>query len=300
MSNADSNPNVELLRTFLAASGFQAPTIVERRQAMDALVTVETPPGVTLEPTVVAGRPAEWIDPIGGDHERVLLYLHGGAYCIGSIASHRLLAATLAVASQGRVLLLDYRLAPEHPCPAAVDDATAGYRALLDAGYDPARLAIGGDSAGGGLTLATLVALRDAGDPLPATGVLLSAWTDLTNSSESWTTRAEADPVVDRVGLDMMAAAYLAGRPATDPAASPHFADVRGLPPLLVQVGDAEVLRDDSVAVRDAAVAGGVEVTLDIWDGMVHVFQAFGPDMFPEAGESTAKIGQWLIAHTSP
>ena len=230
----------------------------------------------------------------------MLLYLHGGGYCIGSITTHRELAARLAVASQGRVLTLDYRLAPEHPFPAGLDDATAAYRELVGHGLSPAQLAIGGDSAGGGLTLATLVALRDAGDPLPATAVLLSPWTDLTATSGTWATRSEADPMVTRDGLDLMARSYLDGRSDTDPLASPRYAELSGLPPLLVQVGDAEVLLDDSVNLRNDATAAGVDVTLDVWDEMIHVFQAFPPELVPEAAESVARIGAWLIEHTSP
>ena len=299
----DSPPDtpMDVIRALIADSGMGTGTIADQRATMEALLgSGPAPAGVAVEPTTIAGRPAEWLTPDGAGPDRALLYLHGGGYCIGSINTHRDLAGRIAVASGMRVVNLDYRLAPEHPFPAAPDDATAAYRALLAQGLAPERLAIAGDSAGGGLTLATLVALRDAGDPLPATAVLLSPWTDLTATSSTWTTRADVDHLVQREGLDAMAAAYLDGRATTDPGASPRFADLHGLPPLLVQVGDAEVLLDDSVHLRDDAIAAGVPVTLDIWDDMVHVFQAFPPELLPQAGESLATIGAWLIGHTSP
>lgn len=295
-----ANANMDVVRELIAASGLTAPTIAEQRSSMEAVMGAEEPPvGVTVAPTIIAGRPAEWIDPVGGSTDRVLLYLHGGGYCIGSINTHRSLAARLALASQARVVTIDYRLAPEDPFPAALDDATGAYRSLVGEGFSPSRIAIGGDSAGGGLTLATLVALRDAGDPLPATAVMMSPWTDLTNSSSTFATRAEVDPMVTHDGLELMAEAYLNGRGATEALPSPHFADLHGLPPLLVQVGDAEVLLDDSLALRDRAVAAGVDVSLDVWDDMIHVFQAFPPELLPEADESIALIGRWLIGHTS-
>ena len=296
-----ADTNMDIIRELIAASGLEAPTIAEQRASMEALMgAAALPDGVTVEPTTLAGRPAEWIDPPGGSRDRVLLYLHGGGYCIGSINTHRELASRLAVASKARVVTLEYRLAPEHPFPAALDDATAAFRELVAGGHSPAELAIGGDSAGGGLTLATLVAFRDGGDPLPATAVLLSPWTDLTATSSTWTTRAEIDPMVRRDGLDLMAESYLAGRPGTEPLASPRFAELGGLPPMLVQVGDAEVLLDDSVNLRDDATAAGVDVTLDVWDDMIHVFQAFPPELLPQAAESVARIGAWLIEHTTP
>ncbi len=224
------------------------------------------------------------------------MYLHGGAYQLGSPATLRHLVAMLAAAAQAQALSVDYRLAPEHPFPAAVDDAVAAYRWLLAAGRDPASVAIAGDSAGGGLTLATLVALRDAGDPLPAAAVAISPWTDLALTGESLRTRAGADVMVKPAGMPESAALYLTGTDPRHPYASPLYADLRALPPLLIQVGDAEVILDDSTRFAARARTAGVDVTLEIWDEMPHVFQAFA-GLLPEADQAVARIGSWLCEH---
>jgi acetyl esterase/lipase len=237
--------------------------------------------------------PAEWVVAPGADARRVILYLHGGGYTIGSINTHRELAARLSRAAAARVLVIDYRLAPEHPHPAAVDDATAAYRWLLANGVDPARIVVAGDSAGGGLTVATLVALRDAHTPLPAAGVCLSPWVDLEGSGESMTTKAAVDPMVQRDGLLKMAAAYLAGQDARTPLAAPLYANLSGLPPLLIQVGTAETLLDDSTRLAERARKAGVNVTLDPWEDMIHVFQAFATYL-PEARQAIDRIGEFV------
>ena len=178
-----AHAGIDAIRSMLADSGLGESTIAEQRESMAAVATMPPPAGTTATPDSVGGRPAEWLLPAGvEDRSPVLLYLHGGGYCIGSLGTHRNLAGLLALASGLAVCNLDYRLAPEHPFPAAVDDALAAYRDLLDRGTDPSVIAIGGDSAGGGLTVALLVAARDAGLPLPALGVCLSPWTDLTQS----------------------------------------------------------------------------------------------------------------------
>jgi epsilon-lactone hydrolase len=222
-----------------------------------------------------------------------VLYLHGGGYVIGSPRSHRHLAAAIGRSAQTRVLLPDYRLAPEHPFPAAVDDAVAAYRWLLDRRIAPSRIVIGGDSAGGGLTVATLLALRDQKVPLPAAGVCISPWVDLTCSGASYTTRKAADPIVKFDGIAMMSKAYLAGQDVKTPLASPLFADLGGLPPLLVQVGDDEVLLDDSVQLVDRAKKAGVDATLDVWPKMVHVWHWFFP-MLDEGQAAIDKIGEFV------
>jgi acetyl esterase/lipase len=192
------------------------------------------------------------------------------------------------------VLNLDYRLAPEDPFPAAIDDVLGAYRELLAAGWSPARIAIAGDSAGGGLTVASLVAIRQQVLPLPAAGVCLSPWVDLTQSSATYVSRADVDPMVTKDGLDVMAAAYLGEASLNEPLASPLFADLAGLPPLLVHVGDAEVLLDDSLALRDTARAAGVDVTFDLWPEMIHVFQAFPAELLPESDLSIAGVADFL------
>jgi epsilon-lactone hydrolase len=225
---------------------------------------------------------------------RVVLYLHGGGYVIGSPRSHRHLAAAIATAGQAAALLLDYRLAPEHPYPAAVDDAAAAYRWLLDQGIAPGQIVIAGDSAGGGLTVAALLALRDARLPQPAGGVCISPWVDLTCSGASYRTKAGADPIVQRTGVEEMARAYLGAAAPRTPLASPLFADLRGLPPpLLIHVGSDEVLLDDSTQLADRARAAGVDATLEVWDRMIHVWHWFLP-MLDEAQDAVDGIGRFI------
>lgn len=287
--------NVQSLREIAESSGLSAPSLEERRAALDASAgAMPVPDGVIVEPTTVADRPAEWLSPIRPTEDGVVLYLHGGGYCLGSIHSHRNLAARIALAFGGRVLTLDYRLAPEHPYPAALDDARRAYAELLGSVTSPERIAVAGDSAGGGLTVALLLGLRDAGLPQPAAAVCLSPWVDLTQSASTYASRADVDPFVDKLGLDLMAAAYSAGATVYEPLVSPLFGDMRGLAPLLVQVGDAEVLLDDALALRDTARAAGVDVTFDHWPDMVHVFQAFPPEILPQSDESIDKVGTYL------
>ena len=216
---------------------------------------------------------------------------------IGSMRTHRSPLSYLSRVSDARVLGLNYRLAPEHPFPAAVEDSVAAYRWLLAEGVSPRRIAIGGDSCGGGLTIATLVALKYFGDPLPAAGISHSGWTDLAHTGDTFETKAEEDPLIDKEMLEGMAAAYLGDRSRTTPLASPYYADLQGLPPLLVQVGTAEVLLDDSLRLADRAKEAGVDVTLEVWDDMPHVWQAFA-SFLPEAREALDHCGQFVQKHT--
>ena len=267
-------------------------TIAERRAAIE-LVAAPPPPGTTVEPVDAGGVPAEWVIAAGVDSVRVLLYLHGGAYQIGSPTTLRRMIALISAAAQVRVLSAGYRLAPEHPFPAAVDDVLTAYRFLLNGGADPAAIAIAGDSAGGGLALATLVALRDAGDPLPAAAVAMSPWTDLALTGESLSTRADVDVMIKPDGMRESAATYLAGADPRHPYASPLYADLHGLPPILIHVGDAEVILDDSTRFAAKARAAGVDVTLEVWDQMPHVWHAFA-GLLPESGQAIERIGGWL------
>ena len=257
----------------------------------------ELPEDVVVEQVGAGGVSAEWISTPGVSQDRVVMYLHGGGYIIGSMRTHRSPLSYLSRVSDARVLGLNYRLAPEHPFPAAVEDSVAAYRWLLAEGVSPRRIVIGGDSCGGGLTIATLVALKYFGDPLPAGGISHSGWTDLAHTGDSFATKAEVDPLIDRDMLEGMAAAYLGDRPRTTPLASPYYADLQCLPPLLVQVGTAEVLLDDSLRLADRAKEAGVDVTLEVWDDMPHVWQAFA-SFLPEARESLEHCGEFVKKHT--
>jgi acetyl esterase/lipase len=264
------------------------------RESMAAAMAGFAPPAdVRYEPVDAGGVAAEWTVAPGAREDRVLVYLHGGGYCLGGVATHRGLVARLSRTARLRVLSVDYRLAPEHPHPAAVVDAVAAVRFAYASGLAPSRVAVGGDSAGGGLALATLLRLRDAGLPLPAAGVCISPWTDLTGSGESVRTRADLDPLVDAEDLRILAAAYLGGGDPRAPLASPLFADLRGLPPLLVHVGTAEILLDDATGFAERARDVGVPVELEVWDDMIHVWHAFA-DVLPEGVQAIEGIAGFL------
>ncbi|MBI2562969.1 MAG: alpha/beta hydrolase [candidate division NC10 bacterium] len=253
------------------------------------------PPDVVVEPVQVGRLPAEWLRPPSARADATVLYLHGGGYAIGSAKSHRHLAVAIAKAAGTRALLVDYRRAPEQPFPAAVEDAVASYRWLLATGQAAQRVVVAGDSAGGGLTVAMLLALRDAGTALPAAGVCISPWVDLTCSGLSYQTKAASDPMVTREGVARMAAWYLAGADPKTPLASPLYADLRGLPPLLVHVGSEEVLLDDARQLAAQARAAGVEATLEMWPEMVHVWHWF-LGMLDEAQRAVDRIGEFIVA----
>lgn len=258
-----------------------------------------TPPADTrIDSVDVDGIPAEWLAAPGVDVDRVLLYLHGGGYVIGSIATHRGLTAALSNAANCRVLALDYRLAPEHPYPAAVEDATKAYRWLLKQGIEANKITISGDSAGGGLTLATLLSLKASGDQLPAAAVPISPWTDMEGTGESMKTKVDLDPMVEPGGLMGMAKLYMGNGDYRAPTASPLHGDYAGLPPLLIQVGALETLLDDATRVAAKAKTAGVDVTLEVWDDMIHVWHLFAP-MLPEGRQAIARIGEFIKEKTS-
>jgi epsilon-lactone hydrolase len=237
---------------------------------------------------------AEWCITPDADEGRMILYLHGGGYVSGSPAVYRSLAANLSRAAKARVLMIDYRLAPEHPFPAAVEDSVASYRWLLAQDIEPARIVIAGDSAGGGLTAATLVALRDAELPLPAAGVLLSPMVDLEGTGESMKTKAPEDPIVQKEQVAIVKL-YLNGKDPRTPLAAPLYADLTGLPPLLIQVGTSECLLDDSTRLAERATKAGVKVTLEQWDKMIHVWQLFA-SMLDEGQQAVDRIGEYVRA----
>jgi epsilon-lactone hydrolase len=295
MASPEHQAIVEMLRN---QPVLDSATVADMRAGMEDMAGgAPLPEGTTIEVVDAGGVPAEWVSVAGASGDAVLLYLHGGGYCIGSINTHRGMAARLAQACRARALNLDYRLAPEHPHPAAVDDAVAAYRWLLDRGVAPAQIVLGGDSAGGGLVMATLLALRDAGHPLPVAGFCLSPWVDLECSGETMTTKADVDPMVGKDGLTEMAAAYAGDHELRHPLVSPLHADLSGLPPLLIQVGTAETLLDDAVRLADRARNAGMDVRLEAWDDLVHVFQAFAP-MVPEAVEAIDGIGRFVRERT--
>jgi len=256
------------------------------------------PPEAIVEKLTIAGRPAEWVSAPGCNPNRQALYLHGGGYVIGSPNSHRNLAYNIAKAMDGRCLVLDYRMAPEDPFPAAVEDAVAAWQWMLAAGGNPARMSIMGDSAGGGLTIATQVALKQRGIRLPACSCCISPWTDLEGTGDSVKSKADVDPMVTEEALHRWGGLYLNGADPRDPLASPLYADVSGLGPVLVQVGTAEILMDDSTRFAEKARAQGVDVTLELWDDMPHIWHIFAP-MLSEGADAIAKLGAWTRERTA-
>ncbi|MDI4232891.1 alpha/beta hydrolase [Bradyrhizobium sp. Arg237L] len=270
-------------------------SVVQMRSDWDAAFTGCSVP-VACHHVSVGGVDAEWIVPADAPPDKAILYFHGGGFRIGSVASHRDLIARISQASGCRTLAISYRLAPEHRFPAALDDALTAYRYLCDHGFDPCDIAVAGDSAGGNLALGTMLASRDRGEPLPVAGVLMSPWTDLAATGASYRTRAEADPIHQRAMILALARTYLGaeGDP-NNPMASPVYAKLSGLPPLLVQVGDRETVRDDSTELAAKAKAAGVDVDLQVWDGMIHVFQMFAE--IPQSREAIASIAKFLREH---
>ena len=276
------------------------PTVEQQRAGADAsMEAVGTmPDGIEVEDANANGVAGLWITPKGANTDRVVLYLHGGGYVVQSARTHVKLAAHIAVQSNCRVLSIDYRLAPVHPHPAAVTDALTAYRHLLDSGYAPERIAISGDSAGGGLTIAALVAARDADLPQPMAGIPLSPWVDLEGTGESMDSNAGNDFMVGRGALAMMADLFIGNGSKRDPLAAPLYAELHGLAPLYIQVGGHETLLDDSTRLAARAARAGVEVRLDVFPEMQHVFQAFVGQM-PEATEAIGRIGAYLTSRWS-
>ena len=276
----------------VTALGLENIRWAEERARIDAAAPTSVPEGWIRIPGTLGGVPAEWLRPGTGEPARVILFLHGGAYTQGSLGSHRELFGRLCLAAGARGVALDYRLAPEHPFPAAVDDAVAAYRALLSEGVSPASLALVGDSSGGGLCLATLVSLRREGVPLPAAVACLSPWVDLALRGSSTRDNAAYDWPSPEL-LRAQAALYLNGTPAEEPLASPLEADLSGLPPAFLQVGGAELLLDDSLRLAERLRAAGGEVILDRWDGMIHGWQ-FYPEVLKEAKMATDRLAHFL------
>jgi monoterpene epsilon-lactone hydrolase len=296
MTTAQLDSLVTLLRSRPAPEN---PTVAEVRARFEKMGEfLGGAPDGKCEKVDAGGVPAEWVTAPGCDPMRAVLYLHGGGYVIGSINTHRRLAYDISAAAGARVLVIDYRLAPEHPFPAAVDDAAKAWRWLLQQGFATNRLAIAGDSAGGGLTLATLVNLRDQKLGLPACAVAISPWIDLEGVGTSITARAAQDPMVQKDGLLWMAGLYLHGKDAKTPLAAPLHADLKGLPPILVQVGTAETLLDDATRIAEKLHAAGVDVRLAVWPNMLHVFPLFAP-ILSEGRDGCLEIGGFIRSRTA-
>jgi monoterpene epsilon-lactone hydrolase len=243
----------------------------------------------------LGGVKVETVSAPGADPDRTLLYLHGGGYVMGSPNTHRKLAADLSRAAGMRVVVPDYPLAPESPFPAAVDALAEVYSDLLASGVPAERIAVGGDSAGGGLTIATLLSWRDRGLPLPAAALAISPWVDLAGDKRFDPALVARDPVCSPEDLEMMRGWYIAGADAGQPLVSPVLGDLTGLPPLLIQVGEAEILLGDARALADRARDHGVEVTLEVWPDMIHVWHVFAGRV-PEATDAVAQAGAWIAA----
>lgn len=292
---------MSLLKLYIQFQHFMSPPISEldlekERNGFEAFAKLFKPLAELKNTAVdVNGVPGEWITPPQVMDERVILYLHGGYYMVGSIQSHRNLAGNIANAAQARALIIDYRLAPEHPFPAGIDDALIAYLWLQDQGNRPDQIVLVGDSAGGGLVLSVLLALRERGKPLPAAAICLSPATDLTLSGESWKFNAKKELVITRFIAEQVAPKYLGEIDPHNPLASPLYGNLHGLPPLLIQVGSDEVLLSDSTSFAERARTAGVDVTLEVWPGMPHVWQ-FTASFVPEARQAIVKIGEFINA----
>ncbi len=273
------------------------PSIEESRAGMEAMTAdFVVPDDVRVENLDAGGVPSAWVTAPGAREDVAVLYLHGGGYMMGSVKSHTELASRFSRATAARVLLIDYRLAPENPFPSAVEDAVTSYRWLREQGFAGERIVIAGDSAGGGLALATLAALKEAGDSSPAAAVCLSPFADLEGTGDSYETAD--DPLLTRETVEGMATAYMQGQDLRQPTASPLYADFSNFPPLLIQVGTRELLLDDATRVAKRARDAGVDVTLEKGEGLIHVWHLFGPEI-PEAIDAIDRIGAFVRKHTS-
>ncbi|HUN39474.1 MAG TPA: alpha/beta hydrolase [Acetobacteraceae bacterium] len=288
-----SDPEIVALRE-LIASRPRAADIAQRRRDIDERGRqFGVPADVTVEKVSANGVPAEWTATQAADRNSAVLYFHGGGYVIGSLDSHRHAVAEIGRASAARTLAIDYRMAPEHPFPAAVQDALAAYRFLLESGIKPGRICIAGDSAGGGLVVAAMLAIRGANLPQPGCGWCISPWVDLACSGGSMQDNAARDPTVQKAGVLEFAGIYLAGADPRSPLASPIHGDLHGLPPLLIQVGSVETLLDDALMLARTAALADVHVELQVWPEMIHVWHLFFPML--AAGRRAIAVGGGFV-----
>ncbi len=291
-----ADPEIAALRAVIA-SRTRATEIAQMRKDIDARgLNFGLASDVTVEPVSANGVRAEWTATPRADASRAILYLHGGGYVIGSLDSHRHVVSEAGRAAGCRTLAIDYRMAPEHPFPAAVEDSIAAYRFLLDSGIAAKNIAIAGDSAGGGLVVGAILAIRDAGLALPGCAWCISPWGDMEALGQSFTDRAATDPTVQAPTIRFMAETYLAGADPRHPHAAPHYGDLRGLPPMLIQVGACETLLDDSIQLARAAGIADVIVNLQIWPEMIHVWHLYHPVL--AAGKRAIASGGSFVRST--
>lgn len=289
--------DIDALRAIFAASP-RPQTLAERRERMEAVTAIDPiDPDIIVTSVDAGGVPGEWSLAPKADARRALLFLHGGGYSSGSLKSHRTMVTGAGRAAGIRTLAVAYRLAPEHPFPAALEDAQAAYGFLLSEGYAPEHIAVGGDSAGGGLTLALFQTLRDAGATLPACGWLASPWVDLEMTGASIDTKDAVDPLIHRAYLEMLAEAYVPpGTDRRDPRISPLHGDLSGLPPMLVQVGSSETLLDDAVRIAGRLGASEVAVRLSIYPHMIHAWPIWYHRL-ADGRRALAEVGAFLKPH---
>lgn len=254
----------------------------------------KVPAGIEVLPVTIDGIPAEWIIPSQAKKDKVILYTHGGGYVSGSCNDHRSIVARVVKGCGVGILLFEYRLAPEHPFPAAIEDSVAAYRWLLAQGISPSNIMIVGESAGGGLCLATLLALRDQDISLPAAAVAISPWTDLKCTGQSY--KAKIDPLAPAESWTVFSKYYVGDNDPCSPWISPLYGDHHGLPPILIHVGEHEVLRDDSIQFAQKAQAAGVDVTLKVGEGMIHCYPLL-PPFIPEARQAMEEICDFIRLH---
>jgi epsilon-lactone hydrolase len=270
-----ADPEIDRIRDILAANPRPA-ALAERRERLDMLGrTSVLPADIRVEPVIANGVAAEWTTSPEADPSRVMLFLHGGGYVSGSLLSHRAMVAEAGRQARLHTLALEYRLAPEHPFPAAVEDAVAGFHFLVASGIEPGRIVVAGDSAGGGMTIAMMIMLREAGEALPGCAWCISPWVDLEMTGISMSTKAAIDPMIQKPYLEELAGEYLHGADPSGQLASPLYANLRGLPPLLIQCGSAETLLDDSLRLSAAAAEVDVRTTLEVYPDMIHVWPLF-------------------------
>lgn len=272
-------------------------SVEEHRKVLESVSKLTLLPfGTKTELLSIDGIKAEWVSVGNVTEDKVILYLHGGAYTFGSPNTHRDIAARMSKYSGFKVLVIDYRLAPEYPYPAAIDDSTNAFQWLIKNGVPPSSIAVAGDSAGGGLAIVTMLSLRDNGYPLPGSAVCFSPWTDLEGTGESNTANIEIDPLIKPEWGDYMAAFYACDNDLKNPYISPIYADLKGLPPMLIQAGSDEVLLSDSKRLNEIALEAEVEIKLDIWEKMWHVWQFFG-GMMPEGAKALKEAGDFVRKH---